>query len=64
MGYGHRAIASTRLPMPDWQTALMDMDLHIELFPTRHPEAYRLRAWKHQNLGNHEEPEQDRRVAR
>ena len=60
MGYGYRAIALTQLPTPDWQGALADMDRHIELFKGRDPEAYRLRAWIHENLGNHEEAERNR----
>ena len=64
MGYGHRAIALTELPTPDWQNALADMDLHIELYPRHDPEAYRLRAWIHDNLGNNEESERDRRLDR
>ena len=64
MGYGHRAIALTQLPTPDWQRALTDMNQHIELFPSRDPEAYRLRAWIHENLGNHAEAERDRRLDR
>ena len=64
MGYGHRAVALTQLPAPEWEKALADMDRHIELFPSQDPEAYRLRAWIHDNLGNHEEAEQDRQLAR
>ena len=64
MGYGHRAIALTQLPTPDWENALADMDRHIELFPRHDPEAYRLRALIHDNLGNHEEAERDRQLAR
>ncbi len=64
MGYGHRAIALTQLPTPDWENALADMDRHIELFPRHDPEAYDLRAWVHDNLGNHEAAEQDRKLAR
>ena len=63
-GYGHRAIAFTQLPTPDWQNALTDMDRHIELFPGHDPEAYKMRAWIHDNLGNQEEAERDRRLAR
>ena len=63
MGYGHRAIALTQLPTPDWQQALADMNRHIELFPGHDPEAYRLRAWIHESLGNHAEAERDRRLA-
>ena len=62
MGYGHRAIALTQLPTPDWESALADMDRHIELFPRHDPEAYDLRAWIHDNLGNHEEAERVSRV--
>ena len=64
MGYGHRAIALTQLPTPDWENALADMDRHIELFPSHDQEAYKLRAWIHDNLGNYEEAEQDRQLAR
>ena len=60
MEYGHRAVALTQLPTPEWEKALADMDRHIELFPRRDPEGYRLRAWVHDNLGNHEEAERDR----
>ena len=63
MGYGHRAIALTQLPTPDWQKALADMNRHIELFPHHDPEAYRLRAWIHESLGNHAEADRDRRMA-
>ena len=64
MGYGHRAMAYTQLPTPEWDKALADMNRHIELFEGRDPEAYRLRAWIHENLGNHEAAERDRRLAR
>ena len=64
MGYGHRAIALTQLPTPDWQQALTDMNQHIELFPGHDPEAYRLRAWIHENLGNRAEAEKDRQLSR
>ena len=40
------------------------MDRHIELFEGHDPEAYRMRAWIHENLGNHEEAERNRRLAR
>lgn len=55
MGYGHRAVAYTQLRTPEWENALADMDRHIELFPGHDPEAYRFRAWVHDNLGNAEE---------
>ncbi len=64
MGYAHRAVAYTRLPTPEWGNALADMDRHIELFEGHDPEAYKLRAWIHENLGNQEEAERDRRRAR
>ena len=64
MGYGHRVIALTQLPTPDWENALADMDRHIELFPSHDPDAYDVRAWIHDNLGNHEEAERDRKLAR
>ena len=64
MGYGHRAIALTQLPTPDWENALADMDRHIELFPGHDPEAYDLRALIHDNLDNHEEAERERQLAR
>lgn len=63
MGYGHRAIVLTQLPTPEWERALADMDRHIELFPSHDPEAYKLRAWIHDNLGNREEAERDQRLA-
>ena len=63
MGYGHRAIAYTRLPTPDWQNALVDMNRHIELYPSHDPEAYKLRALIHDNLGNRAEAERDRLLA-
>ena len=50
--------------MPDWENALVDIDRHIELFPDHDPEAYRLRALIHDNLGNHEAAERDRQLAR
>ena len=64
MGYGHRAIALTQLPTPDWENALADMDRHIELFPGHDTEAYKLRAWINDNLGNYEEAERVRQLAR
>ena len=64
MGYGHRAIALTQLPTPDWENALADMNRHIELFQGHDPEAYKLRAWIHENLGNRDEAERDRQLAR
>ena len=64
MGYGHRAVALTQLPTPDWQNALVDINRHIELFPRHDPEAYRLRALIHDNLGNDHEAERDRELAR
>ena len=63
MGYGHRAMAYTQLPTPEWEKALADMDRHIELFEGHDTEAYRMRAWIHENLGNHEEAERDRGLA-
>ena len=48
MTYGHRAIALTQLPTPDWENALADMDRHIELFTSHNPEAYDLRARIHE----------------
>ena len=51
MGYAHRAIAYTRLPTPEWGYALADIDRHIELFGGHDPEAYRMRAWIHENHG-------------
>ena len=60
MGYGHHAIAYTHLPAPELRKALADMNRHIELFQGHDPEAYRLRAWIHDNLGNNEEAERDR----
>ena len=63
MGYSHRAIAYTQLPTPEWGNALADKNRHIQLFAGHDPEAYRLRAWIHDNLGNHEAAEQDRRLA-
>ena len=63
MGYGHRAVALTQLPTPVWEKALADMNRHIKLFQGHDPEAYKLRAWIHENLGNHEEAERDRRLA-
>ena len=64
MGYGHRAIALTQLLTPDWAKALADMNRHIELFQGHDPATYKLRAWIHENLGNHEEAERDRQSAR
>ena len=63
MGYAHRAIALTRLPTPDWEKALADMNRHIELSPSHDSEAYRMRAWIHENLGNHEAAAMDRQLA-
>ena len=63
MGYGHHAIVLTQLPTPDWENALVNINRHIELFPHHDPEAYKLRAWIHDNLGNHEAPERDRQLA-
>ena len=63
-GYAHRAVAYTQLPTPDWESALTDMNQHIELFEGHDPEAYKMRAWIHDNLGNHEAAEQDRQLAR
>ena len=63
MGYGHRAIAYTQLPTPEWEKALADMDRHIEMFQGHDPEAYRLRAWISDNLGDHEEADRDRKPA-
>ena len=39
------------------------MDRHIELFPSHDSEAYKMRVWVHDNLGNHEAAEQDRQMA-
>ena len=63
MGYAHRAVAYTRLPTPEWGNALADMDRHIELFEGHDPEAYRMRAWIYDNLGNHAAAERDRQLA-
>ena len=48
---------------PDWQQALADMKLHIDLMAAPDPEAHRFRASIHENLGNHAEAERDRRMA-
>ena len=61
LAYNPRA---AQLPTPDWQYALADMDQHIELFPSHDPEAYDSRAGTHDNLGNREQAERDRRLAR
>ncbi len=63
MGYGHRAVALTQLPNPDWKQALSDMNRHLEFFGGHDPEAYRFRAWIHENLGNPAEANRDRRMA-
>ena len=63
MGYGHRAIAYTLLPTPEWNAALADMDRSIPLHPHHDAEAYMMRAWIHDNLGNHAEAERDRQLA-
>ena len=63
MGYGHRAVSYTLLPTPDWQAALDDMDRSIPLHPQHDSEAYKMRAWIHDNLGNHAEAERDRQLA-
>ena len=63
MGYGHRAVGYTLLPTPDWQAALEDMDRSIPLHPQHDSEAYRMRAWIHDNLGNHAVAERDRQLA-
>ena len=63
MGYGHRAIAYTQLPTPEWGKALADMNRHIELFEGHDTEAYRMRAWIHENLGNHDAAERDQLLA-
>ena len=63
-GYGHRAMAYAPLLVPDWQIPLADMNRHIELFTGHNPEAYRLRPLIHDNLGNHAEAEQSRRLPR
>ena len=62
-GYTHLAVAYTQLPTPDWENALTDMNQHIVLFPGHDPEAYKMRAWIHDNLGNHEEAERNRQLA-
>ena len=64
MGYAHRAVAYTHVPTPEGDNALADMNQHIERFEGHDPELYRMRAWTHENLGNHEEAERDRRLAR
>ena len=61
--HGHRADAHTLLPTPDWQAALADMDQSIPLHPQHNSEAYRFRAWIHENLGNHAAAERDRQSA-
>ena len=63
-GYAHRAVAYTQLPTPEWENALADMNQHIDLFPGHDPEAYKMRAWIHDNLGNHEAAKRDRQLAR
>ena len=64
MGYGHQAVELTQLPTPEWEKARTDMDRHIELFPGHDAGAYKMRAWIHDNLGNRDEAERDRRLAR
>ena len=63
MGYGHRAVAYTLLPTPNWQAALEDMDTSIPLHPQHDSEAYKMRAWIHDYLGNRDAAERDRQRA-
>lgn len=63
MGYTHRAIAYTLPPKPDWPAALADMDRSIPLHPQNDSEAYILRAWIHESLGNHQAAQLDREAA-
>ena len=58
MGYGRRAVAYTLLPTPHWQAALEDMDRSIPLHPQHDSEAYKMRAWIHDNFGNHAEADE------
>jgi hypothetical protein len=62
MGYGHRAIAYTILPIPDAQKALDDIDRSIEPQPVHDAEAYKMRPVIHEYIGN--EAEQDRQLER
>ena len=55
---------SVQIHSPARVNALTHMDRHTELFPSNDPEAYDLRALINDNLGNHEEAEQDRRLAK
>ena len=63
IGYGHRAIAYTQLPTPDGENAMADMNQHIVPFPGHDPEASKMRAWIHDNLGNREEAERYRQLS-
>ena len=63
MGYNQRAIAYTLPPNPDWTAALADMDQSISLNTQHDSQAYMLRAWIHENLGNHQAAQTDREAA-
>ena len=63
MGYGCRTVTLTELPRPVWQQALADTNRHIELSARRDPEAHRLWACIHGNLGNYAEADRDRQTA-
>ena len=62
-GYNHRAIAHTLTPSPDWPAALADMDRSIAINSQNDSQAYMLRAWIHENLGNHQAAQMDREAA-
>ena len=57
-------LVMAQLPKPKWEKALADVDRFIELYPGHDPEAYRLRAWIHDYMGNHEEAKRDRQQAK
>ena len=64
MGYGHRSIALTMLPNPNWHGALADLDRSIKRHPRHDPETYKFRAWINEQLGDHAQAERDRQMAR
>ena len=64
MGYGHRSVALTILPTPDWYDALADLDRSIERHPKRDPVTYGFRAWINEQLGDYAQAQRDRQMAK
>ena len=64
ISYYHGVIPLTQPPTPEWSSAPTDVNRFIDLYPGHDREAYIMRAWIHNNLGNYEATERYRQLAR